>query len=79
MKILAQIDSDKDTTIYEIRVGEDFQTYCTCPAWPFSKIVPKKCKHLERFMCGEFDFIGNKKVSDVDNKDGFSIRAILLD
>ena len=32
MKILAQIDSDKDTTIYEIGVGEDFQTYCTCPA-----------------------------------------------
>ena len=79
MKILAQIDSDKDATIYEIRVGEDFQTYCTCPAWRFSKIVPKKCKHLERFMNGEFDFIDNKKVPGVGKKEGFSIRAVFLD
>ena len=83
MKILAQIESDTTPKQYQIRVGEDFRTYCTCPSWRFSKADPKSCKHLVRFMCGDFDFVDNVPVDrhlDVDfQDDGFSLRAILLD
>jgi len=83
MKILAQIESDTTPKQYQIRVGEDFRTYCTCPSWRFSKADPKACKHLVRFMCGDFDFVDNVPVDrhlDVDfQDDGFSLRAILLD
>tara|TARA_R100001039_G_C1811202_1_gene83231 strand:+ start:349 stop:591 length:243 start_codon:yes stop_codon:yes gene_type:complete len=80
MKILAQIESDKDSTEYQIRVGDDFRTYCTCPAWKFNKADPKRCKHLDRFMCGEFDFVGTVAANrQVSQEDGFSLRALLLD
>ena len=83
MKVLAQIESDTTEKQYEIRVGEDYRTYCTCPAWRFCKTDPKKCKHLDRFMCGDFDFVGNapvnRRLSGESSPDGFSLRAILLD
>ena len=83
MKVLAQIESDTTSRQYQIRVGEDFRTYCTCPAWRFSKANPKACKHLVRFMCGDFDFMGTVPVDrQLDpglQDDGFSLRAILLD
>jgi len=82
MKVLAQIDSDTTEKQYEIRVGNDYRAYCTCPAWRFSKADPKACKHLDRFMCGDFDFVGTTPVNrQVSNgvKPDFSIRAILLD
>ena len=83
MKVLAQIESDTTSSQYQIRVGDDFRTYCTCPAWRFSKSNPKACKHLVRFMCGDFDFMGNVPVDrQLDpgfQGDGFSLRAILLD
>jgi len=83
MKVLAQIESDATPRQYQIRVGDDFRTYCTCPAWRFSKSSPKACKHLVRFMCGDFDFMGDAPVNryldpEVSNDD-FSLRAILLD
>ena len=83
MKILAQIESDTTDKQYQIRVGADFRTYCTCPSWRFCKSDPKCCKHLERFMCGDFDFVGVVSVDRQRNPnfvdDGFSLRAILLD
>ena len=82
MKVLAQIDSDTTERQYEIRVGNDYRAYCTCPAWKFSKGDPKQCKHLDRFMCGDFDFVGttpvNRPVNTGVKPDGFSIRALLL-
>ena len=79
MKILAQIESDKDSTEYQIRVGDDFRTYCTCPAWRCNNADPKRCKHLDRFMCGEFDFVGTIATNRSVQEDGFSLRALLLD
>ena len=83
MKVLAQIESDTTSKQYQIRVGEDFRTYCTCPAWRFSKVNPKVCKHLVRLMCGDFDFVGNmpmdRYLGSESQDDGFSLRAILLD
>ena len=82
MKVLAQIDSDTTEKQYEIRVGNDYRAYCTCPSWRFSKDDPKQCKHLDRFMCGDFDFVGATPVrqeSDGFKSDGFSLRRIVLD
>ena len=78
MKVLAQIESDNTDKVYEIRVGNDYKTYCTCSSWKFSKCSPKSCKHLERFMVSGPDFIGtvpNNPVSDSE----FVVRAIILD
>lgn len=83
MKVLAQIESDTTSSQYQIRVGDDFRTYCTCPAWRFSKSNPKACKHLVRFMCGDFDFMGNvpveRQLVPGLRDDSFSLRSILLD
>jgi hypothetical protein len=42
--------SDK---VYEIRMGDDYRFYCTCPAWRFSKPDPetgaKTCRHMNAF------------------------------
>ena len=83
MKVLAQIESDSTAKQYEIRVGEDYRAYCTCPSWKFSKGEQKRCKHLDRFMCGDFDFVGtvpvNRIVDPELESDGFSLRRIVLD
>ena len=82
MKILAQIESDASTSQNQIRVGDDFRTYCTCPSWRFCKSNPKRCKHLDRFMCGDFDFVGavptNRQSTPGVRHDGFALRALLL-
>lgn len=31
---------------YELREGSDGVIYCSCPAWAFSKVRPKSCKHM---------------------------------
>ena len=41
-------------TFYEIRKGSDGLAYCTCPAWRFCKRVPHTCKHLTRWLTGEY-------------------------
>jgi len=79
MKVLAQVESDNTDKVYEIRVGNDFQTYCTCASWKFSKCKPKSCKHLERFMIDGADFIGTAPNNPVKDNQGFVVRAILLD
>lgn len=77
MKVLAYIESDKTDKVYQIRVGKDFKTYCTCPAWAFSKHTPKKCKHLDRYMVGEVE---EKPLTwSGKSKGDFNIRRLLLD
>ena len=44
--MLATVKSSNGNGTYEIRLGADGVTYCTCPAWRFSKERPRTCKHL---------------------------------
>jgi hypothetical protein len=78
MKVLAQIESDTTTSVWEIRLGGDLRAYCTCPSWRFSKQEPKVCKHLDRFACEDFDFIGNQPTNRKPSGDNFKVRALFL-
>jgi hypothetical protein len=49
---------------YYIVKGKDGVTYCTCPAWKFSKDQPKCCKHLQDFTGG-----GSGRVTDENNEE----------
>lgn len=47
---LTTFASKSTTAVYEIiRSPRDGRIYCTCPAWKFSKVEPKSCKHLVAF------------------------------
>lgn len=39
-------------TIYEVRIGKDGVTYCTCRGWINSKTAPKTCTHLRQYIGG---------------------------
>lgn len=44
-KLLGTIPSKSSNRSYEIRLGGDGRTYCTCTAWKMNKY----CKHLEEW------------------------------
>lgn len=44
-KLLGTIPSKSSNRSYEIRLGADGRTYCTCTAWKMNKY----CKHLEEW------------------------------
>lgn len=44
--VLTEVKSSSNPNLkYEIRVGGDGRTYCSCPAWRFNH--RKDCKHLK--------------------------------
>lgn len=48
--ILATVPSSSDPSkSYEIRMGNDGNVYCSCPAWKYQKVPPKErtCKHIK--------------------------------
>ena len=64
--ILKTVLSSNGDTTYDIRLGKDGVTYCTCPAWKFSK--PKngvrKCKHLVSFGQEMHDRVASTATAD---------------
>ena len=43
--------SSNPSKSYEIvRSDKDGRVYCSCPAWKFSKVSPKTCKHLKQYI-----------------------------
>jgi len=55
--------SNPDRKYYIVK-GKDGVTYCTCPAWKFSKDQPKCCKHLSDYTGG-----GSGRVTDENNEE----------
>jgi len=49
MTVLQKVPNGKGK-VYEIRMGDDGNTYCTCAGWRFSKESPKMCKHLRAYL-----------------------------
>jgi predicted nucleic acid-binding Zn finger protein len=44
--VVATIPSTSNPNVtYQIQQGKDGKTYCSCPAWRFSK--DRDCKHLK--------------------------------
>ena len=48
--VLATFESKSSPgKFYEVRIGNDGETYCTCRGWIHSKATPKTCTHIEEW------------------------------
>lgn len=59
-----------DKKFWEVRKDNDGDLYCSCPAWRFSKLKPRKCKHLlavsALYDVGKLQTYSCKSLSDND-------------
>lgn len=80
-KAIKEINSTTGNgTIYDIRLGEDYRIYCTCPSWRFSSPPRKECKHLRELFSinGESVMLALQKPTKNDRNDLY-IRKVVLD